>query len=148
MFIQTETTPNPATLKFLPGLSVMDEGTADYQNADDAGNSPLAQRLFAVAGVRGVFLGRDFVTITKDEATDWDHAKPALLGAIMEHFQSGQPVIQGDQAADHGTQHSEEDAGIVSQIKNCWILVCAPLLPKMAVTSRSTDLNVVLCIFR
>ena len=99
MFIQTETTPNPATLKFLPGLSVMDEGTADYQNADDAGNSPLAQRLFAVAGVRGVFLGRDFVTITKDDATDWDHAKPALLGAIMEHFQSGQPVIQGDQAA-------------------------------------------------
>jgi len=117
MFIQTETTPNPATLKFLPGLSVMDEGTADYQNADDAENSPLAQRLFAVAGVRGVFLGRDFVTITKDEATDWDHAKPALLGAIMEHFQSGQPVIQGDQAADHGAQHSEEDAGIVSQIK-------------------------------
>ena len=117
MFIQTETTPNPATLKFLPGLSVMDEGTADYQTADDAGNSPLAQRLFAVAGVRGVFLGRDFVTITKDEATDWDHAKPALLGAIMEHFQSGQPVNQGDQAADHDTQHSEEDAGIVSQIK-------------------------------
>jgi len=95
MFIQTETTPNPATLKFLPGLSVMEEGTADYQTADDAGNSPLAQRLF----------------------TDWDHAKPALLGAIMEHFQSGQPVIQGDQVADHGTQHSEEDAGIVSQIK-------------------------------
>ena len=76
MFIQTETTPNPATLKFLPGLSVMEEGTADYQTADDAGNSPLAQRLFAVAGVRGVFLGSDFVTITKDEATDWDHAKP------------------------------------------------------------------------
>ena len=79
MFIQTETTPNPATLKFLPGLSVMDEGTADYQNADDAGNSPLAQRLFAVAGVRGVFLGRDFVTITKDEATDWDHANLPCL---------------------------------------------------------------------
>ncbi|NCV12210.1 MAG: hypothetical protein EBW44_12285 [Rhodobacteraceae bacterium] len=117
---QIQSDPEIGVLVLGAGLDKKGPGplvTQMSKNAGTAGNSPLAQRLFAVAGVRGVFLGRDFVTITKDEATDWDHAKPALLGAIMEHFQSGQPVIQGDQAADHGTQHSEEDAGIVSQIK-------------------------------
>ena len=76
MFIQTESTPNPATLKFLPGQSVMDNGTADFPSADTASASPLAERLFAVNGVSGVFLGRDFVTITKDEGSEWDHIKP------------------------------------------------------------------------
>ena len=82
MFIQTESTPNPATLKFLPGQSVMDMGTADFPSSDGASASPLAQRLFEVEGTSGVFLGSDFVTVTKTDAVDWDHIKPALLGAI------------------------------------------------------------------
>ena len=73
MFIQTESTPNPATLKFLPGQTVLEEGTADFPNADDANISPLAQRLFGVNGVTGVFLGRDFVTVTKEDGIEWDH---------------------------------------------------------------------------
>ena len=117
MFIQTESTPNPATLKFLPGQTVLEEGTADFPTADDANISPLAQRLFNVNGVTGVFLGRDFVTVTKEDNVEWDHAKPALLGAIMEHFQSGQEAISGETAPDHSIDVSEEDAPIVGQIK-------------------------------
>ena len=117
MFIQTESTPNPATLKFLPGQTVLEEGTADFPTADDANISPLAQRLFNVNGVVGVFLGRDFVTVTKEDHVEWDHAKPALLGAIMEHFQSGQEAISGETAPDHSIDVSKEDAPIVGQIK-------------------------------
>ncbi|MDH5798128.1 MAG: NifU family protein [Paracoccaceae bacterium] len=117
MFIQTESTPNPATLKFLPGQSVLETGTADFPAADAAGNSPLAQRIFAVSGVNGVFLGNDFVTVTKAEATAWEHIKPAILGAIMEHFQSGQPVMTGEVAASGHAAHHGEDSGIVDQIK-------------------------------
>jgi Fe-S cluster biogenesis protein NfuA len=97
MFIQTESTPNPATLKFLPGREVMaDGGTADFRDRDTAAlSSPLAARLFEIPGVSGVFFGYDFVTITKDEAAnlDWAHLKPAILGSIMEHFMSGRPVL-------------------------------------------------------
>ncbi|MDV7270748.1 NifU family protein [Thioclava sp. A2] len=118
MFIQTETTPNPATLKFLPGQTVLEAGTADFPTAEAAAKSPLAKRLFAVAGVTGVFFGSDFVTVTKDAATSWDHAKPAILGAIMEHFQSGAPVIEGEAPAAGGhADHDGPDAAIVSQIK-------------------------------
>ena len=118
MFIQTETTPNPATLKFLPGQTVLGDGTADFTSAEAAGNSPLAQRIFAVEGVTGVFLGRDFVTVTKAEATPWDHLKPSVLGAIMEHFQSGAPAIEGESAGMSGhASHDGPDAGIVGQIK-------------------------------
>lgn len=118
MFIQTETTPNPATLKFLPGETVLDAGTADFPNADSAAKSPLATRVFAVNGVSGVFLGSDFITVTKDDAAEWDHLKPSVLGAIMEHFQSGAPAIEGAQKASGGhAEHSGEDAEIVSQIK-------------------------------
>jgi Fe-S cluster biogenesis protein NfuA len=118
MFIQTESTPNPATLKFLPGQTVLATGTADFPSPDTAGHSPLAARIFAVNGVTGVFFGHDFVTVTKDEATDWDHIKPAILGAVMEHFQSGQPVMGADHAAASGhAEHSGEDAEIVGQIK-------------------------------
>lgn len=93
MFIQTESTPNPATLKFLPGKVVMDAGTADFRNADEAAKvSPLAAKIFAVPGVTGVFYGYDFITVTKDDA-EWQHLKPAILGAIMEHFMSGAPVM-------------------------------------------------------
>ncbi|SPF79769.1 NifU family protein [Pseudoprimorskyibacter insulae] len=118
MFIQTESTPNPATLKFLPGQTVLDVGTADFVSADAATQSPLAERIFGVTGVKGVFFGNDFVTVTKDDAVDWDHMKPAILGAIMEHFQSGQPVMAGDvmQASGH-RDHDGEDADIVVQIK-------------------------------
>ena len=102
MFIQTESTPNPATLKFLPGQTVLDMGTADFPNPDAAGKSPLAARIFGVAGVTGVFFGTDFVTVTKAEATAWDHIKPAILGAIMEHYQSGAPVMEGEGGASGG----------------------------------------------
>ena len=117
MFIQTESTPNPATLKFLPGQSVLGAGTADFPTADTAGNSPLAQRIFAVSGVTGVFLGGDFVTVTKDEGQDWDVLKAPILGAIMEHFQSGAPAIEGETSASAHAEHSGEDGEIVNQIK-------------------------------
>ena len=116
MFIQTETTPNPATLKFLPGQTVLDLGTADFPSAETAAQSPLARRLFAVDGVTGVFLGTDFVTVTKDVGAEWQFIKPAILGAIMEHFQSGAPVIEGEQAAAH-MAHDGPDSDIVAQIK-------------------------------
>ena len=116
MFIQTESTPNPATLKFLPGQTVLEMGTADFPSAETAGKSPLATRIFAVAGVTGVFFGTDFVTVTKAESVDWGHIKPAILGAIMEHYQSGAPVIEGEQAAAHQT-HDGPDGDIVRQIK-------------------------------
>ena len=118
MFIQTESTPNPATLKFLPGRSVLESGTADFPNAASAGKSPLASRIFGVDGVAGVFFGNDFVTVTKGGDVDWHHIKPAILGAIMEHFQSGQPVIDGDGAGAAGhAAHDGPDADIVNQIK-------------------------------
>jgi Fe-S cluster biogenesis protein NfuA len=116
MFIQTESTPNPATLKFLPGQAVLDAGTADFPTAEAAGKSPLARRLFEVNGVAGVFFGTDFVTVTKADAVEWDHIKPAVLGAIMEHFQSGEPTIEGVQAGGH-EDGDGEDAEIVGQIK-------------------------------
>ena len=118
MFIQTESTPNPATLKFLPGQTVLEMGTADFPTADAAGKSPLATRIFAVDGVTGVFFGNDFVTVTKADAVDWDHIKPALLGSIMEHYQSGDPVMSGDHTPASGhADHDGEDGAIVSQIK-------------------------------
>ncbi len=118
MFIQTESTPNPATLKFLPGQAVLSAGTADFPSAEAAEKSPLAQRVFAVDGVAGVFFGPDFVTVTKDDSIDWSHIKPAILGAIMEHFQSGQPVM-GDEAGTVGhAAHDGPDEGIVNQIKD------------------------------
>lgn len=118
MFIQTESTPNPATLKFLPGQSVMPSGTADFPSVETADNSPLAQRIFGAEGVTAVFLGPDFITVTKQDAVDWDHIKPAILGAVMEHFQSGQPVIEGNSTITSGhAEHDGEDGIIVDQIK-------------------------------
>ena len=118
MFIQTESTPNPATLKFLPGQTVLEAGTADFPSAEAAEKSPLAARIFAVSGVTGVFFGNDFVTVTKSEGVEWDHIKPAILGAVMEHYQSGQPVMSADaQAASGHAEHSGEDAEVVTQIK-------------------------------
>ena len=117
MFIQTESTPNPATLKFLPGETVMEQGTADFPNLDSANSSPLAKRLFALNGVTGVFLGNDFVTVSKQDSIDWDHIKPSILGAIMDHFQSGAPVIDGEQNGSVHAEHIGENTEIVGQIK-------------------------------
>jgi Fe-S cluster biogenesis protein NfuA len=118
MFIQTESTPNPATLKFLPGQTVLEVGTADFPAPDTAGKSPLATRLFGVEGVTAVFLGIDFVTVTKHDGMEWDHMKPALLGAIMEHFQSGAPVMdEGVRPTDGHAAHDGPDGAIVDQIK-------------------------------
>ncbi|EET49513.1 NifU family protein [Thalassobium sp. R2A62] len=118
MFIQTESTPNPATLKFLPGQTVLDMGTADFPSAEAAEKSPLAKRIFAVEGVTGVFFGTDFVTVTKGDDIEWDHIKPAILGAVMEHYQSGAAVIDGEAPTSGGhAEHTGEDAEIVGQIK-------------------------------
>ncbi len=112
MFIQTEATPNPATLKFLPGQTVTENGPFEFTSEQDAASqSPLAARLFEIAGVTGVFFGFDFVTITKDEGTDWQHLKPAILGAIMEHFMSGQPVM----AADDSTAVTGDGEGFIEE---------------------------------
>lgn len=121
MFIQTESTPNPATLKFLPGKEVLREGTADFRDAAAAREaSPLAGRLFDIPGVTGVFFGYDFITVTKD-GPDWQHLKPAILGAIMEHFMSGQPVMASTApsttAADEGEFYDKDDEEIVVTIK-------------------------------
>lgn len=123
MFIQTEATPNPATLKFLPGKEVLIEGTADFRDAETArAASPLAGRLFDIPGVVGVFFGYDFITVTKDGA-DWQHLKPAILGAIMEQFMSGAPVMASggqaatDRADQAGEFYDKADSEIVITIK-------------------------------
>ena len=95
MFIQTEVTPNPATLKFLPGRTVLDAGTLEMRDKTEAAQSPLAERLFDIPGVGGVFLGSDFITVTKS-GSDWPQLKPAILGVIMEHFMSGAPIVASD----------------------------------------------------
>ncbi|MBK8176406.1 MAG: NifU family protein [Rhodospirillales bacterium] len=115
MFIQTELTPNPSTLKFLPGRTVMPEGTANFTALDQAISSPLASRLFAVDGVCGVFLGSDFVSVTKDSAPEWDVMKPIILAAIMDHFTSGDAIIV--EGATIGGHDGSDDDEIVSQIK-------------------------------
>jgi Fe-S cluster biogenesis protein NfuA len=97
MFIQTEATPNPATLKFLPGRTVLPHGTLDMRDPEAAAQSPLAERLFAIDGVSGVFLGSDFIAITKSQG-EWQQLKPAILGAVMEHFMSGAPILRGEAA--------------------------------------------------
>ncbi len=118
MFIQTEETPNPATLKFLPGRVVMERGTADFDAADKAARSPLAESLFRIEGVARIFLGSDFITVTKTDAQDWPVLKPQILGLIMEHFSTTRPVILAEktEGAD-GVATDGEDDEIVTQIK-------------------------------
>jgi Fe-S cluster biogenesis protein NfuA len=118
MFIQTEQTPNPATLKFLPGRPVMAMGTANFTSEEAARVSPLAERLFVLPEVAGVFLGADFITVTKAGDGDWYQLKPAILAAIMEHFTAGRPVLLADVAGAAVTETSEEDEDeVVAQIK-------------------------------
>ena len=119
MFIQTEATPNPATLKFLPGREVLPGEPRDFRDAEAAAISPLASALFALPGVTGVFLGSDFISVTKD-MTEWNHIKPAILGAIMEHFLSGRPVLaEGtlDVDSDEGEFFEAGDSETVEVIK-------------------------------
>ncbi|MCY4458835.1 MAG: NifU family protein [Albidovulum sp.] len=119
MFIQTESTPNPATLKFIPGQPVLERGTADFPKPEAAGESPLASRLFQIDGVTGVFFGTDFVTVTKSDSFRWEHMKPPVLGAIMEHYLSGQPVIEPRDEPDGASEaDSGPDAEVIKQIKD------------------------------
>ena len=131
MFIQTEPTPNPATLKFLPGRAVLANGTLDMRDKDAAAQSPLALRLFGIAGVSGVFFGSDFIAVTKT-AGEWQQLKPAILGAIMEHFMSGTPIVSV--AADAPPAASDEffdtkDSETVATIKE---LIEARVRPAVA----------------
>ena len=121
MLIQTELTPNPQTLKFLPGRVVMSEGTVFYQNKSESANSPLAIKLFALEGVKGVFFGSDFITITKDKNLDWQVLKPTVLGSIMDHYNSGEEVITkavGNEVnKSKSSSDTNNDSDIVKQIK-------------------------------
>lgn len=118
MFIQTEQTPNPATLKFLPGRPVLSSGTADFSGAEDAaGRSPLAERLFGTEGVAAVFFGSDFITITKAADKEWHVLKPSILGAIMEHMTAGLPVMSEAAAGAQVAADAGEDSEVVGQIK-------------------------------
>ncbi|MEM6903776.1 MAG: NifU family protein [Pseudomonadota bacterium] len=119
MFIETEDTPNPATIKFLPGREVMGrDGTADFRDADAAGRSPLASRLMGVDGVEGVFLGYDFVSVSKTDEADWFQLKPAVLGAIMEHFNSGDPVLAKEPAGEEaGPSEPVDEDEVSAQIR-------------------------------
>jgi Fe-S cluster biogenesis protein NfuA len=107
MFIQTEATPNPATLKFLPGNTVLGSGTADFPSKDTSEKSPLASKIFQVEGVAAVFLGTDFITVTKNEEIDWDHIKSSILGSIMEHYQSGEPAMTEEAIGSGHATHSD-----------------------------------------
>jgi Fe-S cluster biogenesis protein NfuA len=130
MFIQTESTPNPATLKFLPGRPVLQGGTLDMRDHESAAQSPLAERLFAVPGVAGVFFGSDFIAVTKG-AGEWQQLKPAILGAIMEHFMSGAPITRGSEAGAGQTEEffAAEDSETVAAIKE---LIEARVRPAVA----------------
>ena len=116
MFIQTEETPNPAALKFIPGVDVMGTGNAEFNSVDEANNAPLARRIFQIEGVQSVFLGSDFVAVTKVDSIEWFSLKPAILAGIMEHYASGLPVIE---KSDETTSSTEEtDSETVQQIKH------------------------------
>ena len=118
MFIQTEATPNPSTLKFLPGRPVLETGTLDLRDPADAAKSPLAERLFAINGVNGVFYGSDFITVSKADG-DWPQLKPAILGAIMEHFMSGAPLLkEGQEGAADDEFFDAADEEVVTTIKD------------------------------
>ena len=115
MFIQTEDTPNPLTIKFLPGKEVMKSGTADFKNKDLSANSPLASRLFDVEGIDGVFLGSDFISVTKKKDEEWFSLKPSVLGKIMEHYASGEAVLLVNSSDESNVDIDESDT--VQQIK-------------------------------
>jgi Fe-S cluster biogenesis protein NfuA len=130
MFIQTEATPNPATLKFLPGRPVLESGTLDLREPAEAAKSPLAERLFGVSGVSGVFFGSDFITVTKSGG-EWQQLKPMILGAIMEHFMSGEPLINSG-AADEGNGEEFFDAADAETVATIKDLIETRVRPAVA----------------
>lgn len=121
MFIQTESTPNPRTLKFLPGRDVLGAGSREYSDLESAAESPLAHAVLALGGVERVYLGGDFLTITKSDAIEWPHLKPHILAAIMDHFVSGRPAISEGASSAAGDEtdiaYEGEAAGIVKEIR-------------------------------
>jgi Fe-S cluster biogenesis protein NfuA len=120
MFIQTESTPNPNTMKFLPGQEVLGSKTAFFTDRENAAESPLASALFVLPDIRAVFYGSDFITVTKTEASNWEILKPQILTTIMEHFQSGMPLMGGSAAKpkkESSASYSESEQEIVDQIK-------------------------------
>jgi Fe-S cluster biogenesis protein NfuA len=122
MLIQTEPTPNPATLKFLPGQQVMEAGTRDFATPEEAEASPLAEALFSLGDVDGVFFGRDFISVTAGPGTDWSQLKPEVLTILLDHFASGAPLFRADSAAGVNVPPADfdedpEDADIVAQIR-------------------------------
>ena len=118
MFIQTEPTPNPLTLKFLPGRVVMQSGTAFFQNKSEVNNSPLAKKFFEIDGVEGVFFGSDFITITKKEELDWQIIKPSIFTIITDHFNSDNPVVLSDTNSDKDeVKKDDNESDVVKQIK-------------------------------
>lgn len=123
MLIETEATPNPATLKFLPGEAVMPAGTRDFATPEDAEDSPLAEAIFSTGDVEGVFFGRDFVSITAAPGVEWRDLKPQVLGVLLDHFSSGAPLFRAGSAAgisvapDIQFDDQPEDAEIVAQIR-------------------------------
>jgi Fe-S cluster biogenesis protein NfuA len=124
MFIQTESTPNPSTLKFLPGKTVMENGTAEFRSAADADVSPLAARLFEIPGVTSVYFGFDFISVSKEEQ-EWQHLKPAILGSIMEHFMSGKPVMGASSTL---SEHSDADGEFFAEGDEAIVLTIKELL--------------------
>jgi Fe-S cluster biogenesis protein NfuA len=117
MFIQTETTPNPATLKFLPGRVVMEGGTFEARDLDEAERSPLAKALMQLPGVSGVFFASDFISVTKTEG-EWQHLRPAVLGVVTEFFLSGAPILTGEAVPQGEEFFNPADTEIVETIKD------------------------------
>jgi Fe-S cluster biogenesis protein NfuA len=131
MFIQTEATPNPATLKFLPGRPVLDSGTLDMRDPAEGAKSPLAERLFHIEGVNGVFFGSDFITVTKATG-EWPQLKPAILGAIMEHFMSGAPILRDGVSSEAGGEDEFFEAGDAETVATIKDLIETRVRPAVA----------------
>ena len=129
MFIQTEPTPNPQVLKFLPGRAVLEDGGMEFPNAEAAARSPLATALFALDGVEKVYLGGDFLTVGKAEARDWSHLKAPILAAVMDHFTSGRPTLLREDGTADETVYEGETAQVVAEIKE---LLDAKIRPAVA----------------
>ncbi|MEA3017778.1 MAG: hypothetical protein QOI38_2500 [Sphingomonadales bacterium] len=122
MLIETETTPNPATLKFIPGLTVMEGGTRDFATPEDADASPLASAIFSTGEVEGVFFGRDFISVTAAPGADWRQLKPEVLSVLLDHFSSGAPLFNpgsaaGIAVAPDAIEEDPADAEVVAQIR-------------------------------
>jgi Fe-S cluster biogenesis protein NfuA len=131
MFIQTEATPNPATLKFLPGRNVLGSGTLELRSKEEAAQSPLAQRLFDIPGVSGVFFGSDFITVSKTTG-EWPQLKPMILGAIMEHFMSGAPLLNSGAASDKPDDNEFFDAADADTVATIKELIETRVRPAVA----------------